>query len=509
MRKKIIVILFTLCISISLSNDFEGYYTRHEGEERRKRSILLLKIKKLSKKKYEIIEYSLDGDTDAYKAKKKKGKLEAKGNTIGKLENSNESVYVDNGWSKTLFRKTTKEKFNIGLEEIKSFADSLKEISKVKEHLVGDGNWEGGHRGRLLGMMNPALLELNSNKNDELAFNVYGAIFGGGVRNRYSEQWSPGNEMKYFMGSVFGKSTRVSLKYDGWKEAHLGYIRPSDYNPKMQIIFEDIPSKSKGTSFSTIYDWAAPEVIESKFKGMEKWKPIFYYEKERCILFAEQKSWRRDRDDFDPNNGAISRLILFDLMNGNVKHDININNSNDYTCILSTYLNHGQILFVKNSNLTIEIYDVLNNITVEKAVNPIDNFKFSKDLSVDKSLWMYGSSGNEIHFIKISEDINRKKTIIKNSENEYLFEKNFGAMTAAQKARARINMLKGIIRKEELKIYNDLLLTYDNYNNILILNLNKGGIVERKFGVVQLKNDMLSDNDKDFLSNFNYNFISD
>ena len=54
----------------------------------------------------------------------------------------------------------------------------------------------------------------------------------------------------------------------------------------MVISFEDIPSKSSGTSFSTIYDWAPPEIIENQFKGMENWIPVFYYSNEKLIKIS-------------------------------------------------------------------------------------------------------------------------------------------------------------------------------------------------------------------------------
>ena len=46
-------------------------------------------------------------------------------------------------------------------------------------------------------------------------------------------------------------------------------------------------------------------------------------------------------------------------------------------------------------NSTIEIYDIINNRTVNEVVNPIDDFQFSNNLSADNSVWIYGRSDNK------------------------------------------------------------------------------------------------------------------
>jgi hypothetical protein len=49
-----------------------------------------------------------------------------------------------------------------------------------------------------------------------------------------------------------------------------------------------------------------------------------------------------------------------------------------------------------------------------------------------------------------------------------------------------------------------LLKTHDDYGSIYVFNLNSGGIRERKYGSLQIKNDMLSDEDKEYLKQFEF-----
>ena len=519
MRNLKYLILIIFVISQAMTQDFEGYY-KSEGYE-------ILYIQKLKKKKYEVTEI-LPWEEKTYTAKLKKNKLVYKKISFWK---SGGALVHDRGpkfpisWPillarEVVYQKVSKASFDLALEEINFYKNHEKYKKEVEDYLRGDGS-----KGHLLGMMNPKLLKLTNKLHDDLAFNVYGAPF----EKSYSKWWLPGNEMKFFKGSVFGKETRVSLYYRTVMGAYEIFKFPSDASagryrishPPMEIIFEDIPSKTAGTSYSKMSDWAPPEIMESQFKGMEYWKPVFYYEKERYILFAEQKYVGSD-----VGNSLISKLILFDLMNGKTKHSVFTKPNNKRwisQIILSTQLPEGKILIIRtpdSKNQTqVEIYDVLNDKILQKINVSFKGIDFSTKHSKDEKLWMYGlKSENSFYFTTIDENFADMKILKKNTDNSFIFNNYLGKIERLDKGYGSMDRMEMERNKKRLalrskllpiKIYDDLLMALDKYDNILIFNLAKEGILERKFGVVQWKNDMLNEQDKEYLNNFDPNLLDD
>jgi hypothetical protein len=517
--KCLIFFLFTYYIS---ANDYEGYYLKYNNPVLQQLESGY-KIEKIKKNKYEAtyfdVEYQEIDEPRKYKLKK--GNLYYdRSYSLTLLNDSLMSIDRDNNY-KYLAHKVSEDEFYNRFNDI---LESGKVLKKIKKNFW---DWEQDYSGKsvrvanLIGMSNPEFLEINDYDWKNFSGFFISDLYSGynGSRKHFidSANYSPGKNYKIFKGNVFGKETRISFNYDS------------------DIIFVDIPSSQTGESFSSIIEWVPPEILEDNFDNYKAWSIVAYLSDKNCILFREKDN-----------------LKLIDFNKGSLRHNLNIwtkpeekylapyhhrKNSNR-TFYFSDHLPEELMLIayynqVKGDTLELHIFDIYNNKILKRYQHNFSNPPvFYK--SVGNKLWMYGKRNeNAIDFFQIDSVMDYKYSIFRTEENDWLFDNE------SEKAYYKYNLRGAILPKykyvlpvfcgtsdhwptseysswdeRHIKqffgycprlqpvINNGLLSIVDSYHNIIIFDLKKNGIIEKKFSVIQIKNKLLGKDDIHYLNQF-------
>ena len=219
----------------------------------------------------------------------------------------------------------------------------------------------------------------------------------------------------------------------------------------------------------------------------------------------------------------VNYFELIDFNSGSLKHMFYPENlgaymekiwGKDLVYYLSEFLPDGYIIYdhfipeKKYSNIV--LYDYYNSKIIDESEPVIHTKpKYFYDLSTDNKIWViFMENTTTISFLSIDQKIEKKYTLNKNGENSFIFNEEIGLRLISYVGDQELKRgLHGIYEPVSSVVFNpiihdDLLLVADKYKNLIILNLSKGGTQEKKYSVIQIKNNMLTDDDKKYLGQF-------
>tara|TARA_B110000438_G_C15812426_1_gene650246 strand:- start:353 stop:1957 length:1605 start_codon:yes stop_codon:yes gene_type:complete len=330
-------------------------------------------------------------------------------------------------------------------------------------------------------------------------------------------------------GMVFGKKSKVWLAYksDGLLE---------------HIIFTDINNPKTGNPPATLKDFLEPEILEKQFKDMSSWAPVQYLPENNIMIFGGDKK-RSDNPSYHflyLNEGRVESKKAPDFRNKN-----DWGSKNGYFSHIFSNTFEGKLLIHyygktdKNSvghkyyaqNTTLIYFDLINDVvldsisTVGHVYNGSRNNSSSAQLHPEKDnqlikrikdndekLWFSILSGNV--FLLSEKDTYGKlfstdkiKKWIENFSMRigYVDNDNFKFVYTVDGSDSNLKFFELIKQNEgEIKYVseNGLLAAYDEYGSLFVFNLNKNALQERKYGSIQIKNNMLSEEDNKYLSQF-------
>jgi hypothetical protein len=332
-------------------------------------------------------------------------------------------------------------------------------------------------------------------------------------------------------GMVFGKKSKVWLNYNvGGKLEH--------------IIFTDINNPKTGRPPSTLKDLLEPEILEKQFKDMSNWAPVQYLAENNIMIFGGGQKQSFDNPSYHflyLNEGRVENKKVPDFRNNNDWWS-----KWGYFSHIFSNTFEGKLLIHyygktdKNSvgykyyaqNTTLIYFDLINDVvldsisTVGHVYNGSRNnsngrlhpekdnqlIKWIKDN--DEKLWFSVLSGNV--FLLSEKDTYGKlfstdkiKKWIENFSLKigYVDNNNFKFVYTVNGSESNLKFFELIKQNEgEIKYIseNGLLAAYDEYGSLFVFNLNKNALQERKYGSIQIKNNMLSEEDKNYLSQFKF-----
>lgn len=293
---------------------------------------------------------------------------------------------------------------------------------------------------------------------------------------------------------------------------------------KRKLVFEDIelinPTNNE-EPIKKLDEIIEPEILSKLYSaGFEQWRLLMYVEKLSKLIFIDGSSgdWRR--------NGMI--LIVLDLSSGEFRtYDF----TNSY--YLTLKFGHPVIISFDKKKINARIIDLETNKEVMKNrlevkkqwVDRID--KNSSDDYVGHHfidiIPSQGSLSNEFYYILgYLRNTDYSQKLIKKTK-EVPFQYEIGVVTDKRfEKQATIKVtkenemlfyhedgydktLEAAINNYRVRIKNNLLLIADEFGSLYVYNIAKNGLLERKYGSLQIKNNQLAPEDIDYLNQFGTN----
>lgn len=441
------------------------------------------------------------------------------------------------------------KKSKMGMAKRNSFRNDQKDGINMPELLVYEFNdYVSIYKGsKDVSMSNLRADQRYGLDRGDLKTNVLGAVQ---IIKRASDDFVP------YKGEIFGNKTNIDLNlrvYDDFNRNRYNATSPGWYRKKdLEINFLDIPSKSTGKSFSSYRDLIPPEIIKRNFKDSDNWS-VFYFDSLRQDLYIRHLSKNLLNMKFsDIKDLYESKIIIplslkrMNLASGNIDEVLKIEEPLSYV-VSSNKLPEGHLLICniqktkRDNEITVSLKmfdfynskykselkfntdfdlrkfiiektpDHLNSIYSEPKWNAINNksgdhekrrdnfyqqaFMFKSNMSKE-GLFLFIFNKGVMKFIKIDDKIHEPLILNQTKDNEVIFESKL-----PEEFEGKPFYWKNIPYRLFDKIDGDLIFQIDDYNNILISNL-KTNALERKYGVIQIKNQMLSESDYKLLNRF-------
>ena len=129
--------------------------------------------------------------------------------------------------------------------------------------------------------------------------------------------------------------------------------------------------------------------------------------------------------------------------------------------------------------------------------------KISYDINNTQEIESINNLYKEIRDMRERSEIDEDRI---NSRLKEMYERREGNIREYLTKRESITKNKSaLILTRKIKISNDgLIQMNDKYGSIYVLNLKKDGLQERKFSSIQVKNNMLTEEDKQYLAQFKF-----
>ncbi|MBT4784707.1 MAG: hypothetical protein HOO21_05095 [Candidatus Marinimicrobia bacterium] len=318
-------------------------------------------------------------------------------------------------------------------------------------------------------------------------------------------------------GIVFGKKSGVSLQYSK-SQRHLN------------IFFDDIPNPATGVPPASITDVIEPQILETQFKNYKDWKPIQYLPEKNIMIFGEQKRY-----------GALITYYLLDLNKGTVEDRKAPNGTHLFSnrflgkLLISGVEKRKRVGGVNwipwgNTKSNLVFYDLINGVVLDSigTQGAVGNGSSSSYFSPDKDYPLINYRKSE-SWIKDKEEkiwfnvlhgdiylLNEKYTEFRYRDDPsknldislkigYVDQNNFNFVYNITASDDNIKLFEIIKKNHGIVKYiteSGLLGSFDDYRSFFVFNLNKNGLQERKINSLQKKNNMLSDEDKQYLKQF-------
>ena len=306
-------------------------------------------------------------------------------------------------------------------------------------------------------------------------------------------------------GKVFGQETGIIFK-----------------SKNKDIIFADIKDPRTGSPPASFKDYIEPEIIEKHFSGYENWKPVQYLPGDNTMMFFSGASNAK-------NDGRRVNFKFFRLNEGNTEETQLKVGDNDYLIFSSRFLGKTiKITPKKGGKETVRLIDLRKNEVLDEVsvsgniprLDPREAFPSTsltfggnmrnmmglpprRYITFDQLTW---TVDDKIWFRAYSDDFYTKaegRTISFGTVEEDGF-KTVYSVTESGDNKDFFEVLSDYYNLVIKITDTGLLKTHDDYGSIYVFNLNSGGIRERKYGSLQIKNDMLSDEDKEYLKQFEF-----
>ena len=329
-------------------------------------------------------------------------------------------------------------------------------------------------------------------------------------------------------GKVFNKETRIVISGSG---------------DEKEFLFLDMPHPKTGLPPASFRDYIEPEIIEKQFSGISNWKPLQYLKDDNSLVFL--------------SSTKPESFVIFNLDKGTVeKREINLpldsrgrrvkfEKSKFSVIFSSTFPGNYITKFVEGGQQKIELKRIKTGETIDsiyvsgktpvgapgrrtKGRTKVPSGSGIYYPKIDSTVVRYVDWGRISTGSKGLAHIMFDNFIWTDSENIWyrLFSDNFytdstdRTITFGYVAPEGFQKVYSITKSEQSKEFfdffshfyrvdfkisdNGLIRTTDDYGSIYVFNLNSGGIRERKYGSLQIKNDMLSDEDKEYLKQFEF-----
>lgn len=325
-----------------------------------------------------------------------------------------------------------------------------------------------------------------------------------------------GTEKVYdIMGEVFGKDTRVLFDYDMKKtygEPTLeisGYVKSPElyainqepayshayyyatYTKSAPFDFWDAKIKLSDIKFIDIKDpithktpmsirsAVEPEVIDGM--NYKLWRPMYYSKNRSEFIF-----W------------ADGKFAILNLQTGTAKY-VNFASIWDMKKRNKKYIFSNTL----NEGLLINMYEKYCGLYDLNSAKTIDSYQYNENFYI---LDVYSAPLDKIYFLRYDEnkiEIGNITSIGIKSEYKINSESGNSKLFALiGKSIPDVNLEDRIF---QLRLNNNLVLIPDKYGSLYIFNLDKNGILERKYGFLQIKNKTLLQNDITYLKQFRTN----
>jgi hypothetical protein len=317
------------------------------------------------------------------------------------------------------------------------------------------------------------------------------------VRLKYNSKITPFGYASYYENNAwfycqnFGKEWNERKVYeegdeDDLKEAILENMdfdyKKYNYGIRYASRLETIEFFDPATkTVKDIKDFVEPELLK-KFEEFKSWIPLAYYESISSILFCD---------------GGNQYLHLLNLATGNVISSIS------GRIILSSVLSDGIVVRYSGDRL-LEVIDC-------KTGAMIDRLQQNNIVIIDEESWCKEDS---IGFIGLSVDRYEKKLslgIIRNVGIKQLYsitkKDNDTTNVDLMDDFSRFNIFdtKFRTKRTSVRIFNEFLLTNDEFGSLYVYNLAKNGMLERKYESLQISQGRLTEDDLIYLEQFQTN----
>lgn len=328
--------------------------------------------------------------------------------------------------------------------------------------------------------------------------------------------------------NIFGKEYLVSINYKKYNSIN----DRNEYSDSLDILFNSVNIELEGIEFinptnqndvKKLNEMVEPEVFSKMSSaGFSDWRLIMYLSNSSELVFlkktfhiGEEFPWKT--------------IYILNLRSGEfISYDVS-----PFFIQLKTYisLKFGHPIVITDDNTKAQIIDLENNQKKIKILQALRKYQNPGD-HYFKIIPSDGSLSGELTYIDYptesttqfeigivtDKDFEKNITIKKTKENEILFSDKEGferdlrtairndetKMMDYSGAGVKINFYSSV-SGGGVRCNGNLLLISDKFGSIYVYNIEKNGLLERKYGSLQIKNNQLSADDIDYLKQFGTN----